>query len=217
MSQSTLSPDWLTVSQAAAALGISERTVRRRCESGKLAANLATTDNGREWQIEAAAAIGAATAADAAANIGQGADRVRPQNQSILSDVSEAAAIGAATVEGVSDQSTLVPMLREQLADAREMNAFLRGALEARDRDAAELRAALREALKLSNRALPEAGQSTLSSSNDGGQWRNAAPQQAQSTLTTANTPEPMSGPQIERKPMARRTFRRWLLEILRG
>jgi hypothetical protein len=136
-----------------------------------------------------------------------------------LSDVSEAAAIGAATVEGVSDQSTLVPMLREQLADAREMNAFLRGALEARDRDAAELRAALREALRLSARALTEGAQSTLSRApDDAVELRSDGPEHDQSTLTAVDTPEPKAGPQTARKPMAaRRTFRAWLLEILKG
>ncbi len=41
----------LTVSQAAAALGISERTVRRRCASGKLAAQMVSTETGATWLI----------------------------------------------------------------------------------------------------------------------------------------------------------------------
>jgi hypothetical protein len=52
MSEST--PEFVTVSQAAAALGISERTVQRRCKSGKLKARLVTTESGQVWEVEAA-------------------------------------------------------------------------------------------------------------------------------------------------------------------
>jgi hypothetical protein len=48
-----------------------------------------------------------------------------------------------------ADQSTLTAHLLEE-------NRFLRGVIEAQNRDAAELRAALREALKISSRALVE-------------------------------------------------------------
>lgn len=43
--------DKLTVSQAAAALGVSERTIRRRCASGKLTAELISGESGSEWLI----------------------------------------------------------------------------------------------------------------------------------------------------------------------
>jgi vacuolar-type H+-ATPase subunit I/STV1 len=42
----------LTVSQAAAALGKSERTIRRQCETGKLAATLEPAERGQQWLIE---------------------------------------------------------------------------------------------------------------------------------------------------------------------
>ncbi len=41
----------LTVSQAAAALGVSERTIRRRCQSGKLQADLVSSESGATWLI----------------------------------------------------------------------------------------------------------------------------------------------------------------------
>jgi excisionase family DNA binding protein len=41
----------LTVSQAAAALGVSERTIRRRCTSGKISAKLVSTESGATWLI----------------------------------------------------------------------------------------------------------------------------------------------------------------------
>jgi len=48
-----MSQEYLTVSQAAARLGISERTIRRRCETGKLKAELKPTATGAAWHIEA--------------------------------------------------------------------------------------------------------------------------------------------------------------------
>jgi excisionase family DNA binding protein len=45
--------EYLTVSEAAAALKVSERTVRRRCETGKLKAELRPTATGTAWHIEA--------------------------------------------------------------------------------------------------------------------------------------------------------------------
>jgi excisionase family DNA binding protein len=45
----------LTVSQAAAALGVSESTIRRRCISGKLPAQQVTIESGPAWMIDAAA------------------------------------------------------------------------------------------------------------------------------------------------------------------
>ena len=98
MSENT--PEWLTVSQAASALRVSERTVRRRCEAGKLKAHLESTETGKVWLIDPAscgqaAATGAANAADsygqdfehektvederAADNVAARADGLRPE------------------------------------------------------------------------------------------------------------------------------------------
>jgi hypothetical protein len=46
--------EWLTTSEVAARLKISERTVQRRCASGKLRARRVTTDEGVFWQVDAA-------------------------------------------------------------------------------------------------------------------------------------------------------------------
>ena len=44
---------WLTVSQAAKQLGLSERTVRRRCEAGQLPARFESGEGGgRAWRID---------------------------------------------------------------------------------------------------------------------------------------------------------------------
>jgi len=55
---------WLTTVQAAAALGITARTVRRRCKAGTLTARLITTGKGEEWQIRADSITASADASD---------------------------------------------------------------------------------------------------------------------------------------------------------
>jgi excisionase family DNA binding protein len=46
--------DYLTVSQAAARLGLKERTVQKYCASGKLTARRVSTPTGNAWQIDRA-------------------------------------------------------------------------------------------------------------------------------------------------------------------
>jgi excisionase family DNA binding protein len=96
--------DYLTVSEAAARLKVSERTIRRRCENGKLTALLKPTATGNAWHIEAdscgqsadTAANGAAIAADTVSNENQtqtGADTAAKSSDRF----GQAAAIGADT------------------------------------------------------------------------------------------------------------------------
>jgi hypothetical protein len=142
---------WLTVSQAAARLGVSERTVQRRCKSGKLAAKLESGEEGTAWLVDGS-------------KLPTGADtqNTSESRQSVVS-----VPTGAANVPTGAD-SGLLEHLRVE-------NAFLRGLVEQRDRDAAELRAALREALRMSNRALMPAASDESASAAD-------APQQTQTT-----------------------------------
>lgn len=55
------SPLWLTTSQAAAALGVSERTVQRRAANGKIEARKVTDDDGERWEVLVKVPTGAAT------------------------------------------------------------------------------------------------------------------------------------------------------------
>jgi hypothetical protein len=139
---STRADEWLTVSQTAAALEVSERTVRRRCENGKLAARLTTTDSGAAWEVSAAAV----KAADAAAIT---ADTLRTRSES---ESDEAAAIPTDTADS-APQAAAIAADSGFLAHLQSENAFLRVAIEQHQRSEAELRAALREAL----RAMPKA------------------------------------------------------------
>jgi len=129
----------LTVSQAAARLGISERTVQRRCKRGQLTARLENTPDGMQWLIDGATLpTGAAI----------GADTVPPSNHS----------------QNVPNGATGAAI--ELLDQLKSENAFLRGLVEQRDRDAAELRASLRAALAAMPKALPD-GASTLPEARD--------------------------------------------------
>jgi hypothetical protein len=159
---------WLTVSQAAARLGVSERTVQRRCKSGRLTAKLESGEEGAAWLIDGAtlptgAAIGAA-------NVPTGADSPFESETAQSGGTLPTGAANVPTGAAIGADSVLVARLEGEVT-------FLRGLVEQRDRDAAELRAALREALKISTRALP-AGSETVSPPQ--------APQRAE-TGTTGN------------------------------
>ncbi len=184
MSETEAASTWLTVSQAAAALEVSERTIRRRCESGKLTARLATTDNGKEWQIEAAAvekiteaADAAATglrtgAAIAAATISAGAD-ILTEAAAIAADATDSevrppAAIAAANERTADARDELIIELREQTSYLRSQIEAQRLQIEAANRATNEAHAALREALKMSHRALNQSGPQVLAADENG-------------------------------------------------
>ncbi len=73
---STRDGETFSISEAAAALGVSERTVRRRCERGELAAQMETGESGgRVWRVDRAAI------AERAAKSSDRADSVRPDGR----------------------------------------------------------------------------------------------------------------------------------------
>jgi excisionase family DNA binding protein len=144
-------PEYLTVAEVAARLGVTERTVQKRCAAGKLAASLVSTPEGERWHIERANF----DANDANSSRTDGANG-REEFAQMNSERPEQAAnfdTNARTDGREPDANA-----RELLNQSREEIAFLRSMLEARERDAAELRAALREALKAMPKALGEAG-----------------------------------------------------------
>jgi hypothetical protein len=147
--------DYLTVSQAAARLGISERQARRY--AGRLA-----PDDRREAGHEAGHMTGALVRLEAMQS-----EREKAAKR-IKTDV------GPDVVKHEAGRNDRTPDTQsgEVLALLKSENAFLRGMLEARDRDAAELRAALRKALEAMPKALTDG--STPNAENIG---REDAPQ----------------------------------------
>lgn len=167
MSESTASSprDWLTVSQAAAMLGKSERTIQRHCKSGKIMARLVTTDDGTEWQISPdEVTTGAAIVTPEREKVPPTVTTpIHAQNAAETPPMRENGG-SVTTGDDSSDDTSRVLDAREELVvELRDQVKFLRSALEARDRDAAELRAALREALKAMPKALTEGETSTRS------------------------------------------------------
>ncbi len=160
---STRSGDWLTVSQAAAALGISERQARRY--AGRL-----DDDDRREGSPEAGHQSGARPALvrlEAMRAMRESATgRTRPEPEPDATpdraehepDVRPDTGPDVPKAEAGREPDTLSGALVSQL---QSENAFLRAQVEAANRQAAEATAALREYLKMQARALPEPTSST--------------------------------------------------------
>ncbi len=166
-------PEWLTVLQAAAASGVSEKTLRKRIARGQVKAQRETLPTGGwGWKVDAAGLEPSnrfqpregtlegsrdGTHGSHEGSAPEGLEAVREGVREVSSVPLPTVPTGAPEVvrerlEAVRE----VELLREERERDREQINFLRAALEARDRDAAELRAALRAALQISQRALPE-------------------------------------------------------------
>lgn len=123
---------WLPFVEAAGALGVTLRTIQRRAASGELPSR--DGHGGRVVLVKAPIATEAATRRDSDATT-RHHDATRDS--------------------GHDNGGKVEAELRDALEREREQVKFLRGLVEARDRDAAELRAALRKALDNASRALP--------------------------------------------------------------
>jgi excisionase family DNA binding protein len=136
-----MNSEYLTVSQAAARLGLKERTIQKYCASGKLTARRVSTPTGDAWQIDRAS-FEAIEAANNVPNERTNEHRTNgertPKHQSPNSKSSE---------RTPNAQGTERTPKAESLAQSREEVLFLRGLVEQHQRSEAELRAALRKAL----------------------------------------------------------------------
>ncbi len=167
----------LTLSQAAARLGISEKTLRKRIAAGTVEAEKVPLEGGGiGWAVHLARDVSERdgnapeVATEAERNIAPEARRKSFESESATErkragsetvNAPEVTVTRAGSAPEVATESeaarvlaeTEAAFLREALEVSRANEAFLRGLIEQRDRDAAELRAALREAL----RAMPKA------------------------------------------------------------
>ena len=156
----------LTLSQAAAMLGISEKTARKRIAAGEIEGEKIALDGGGvAWRVY----LDGASVPEAERNFtvpraGSEPEHTHSQNERNRSGM-VSAVVSEPEVTGTRAGSVMVNASEvlqaestvEFLAHLKSENAFLRAALEARDRDAAELRAALRSALNAMPKQL-EAG-----------------------------------------------------------
>jgi hypothetical protein len=133
-------PAWLSARDAAAALGVSEKTVWRRAKAGTLTARKVASERGGEvWEIalEPTGQKRPAKPTDRPDKVKQSPESERePTGQRPAKPTGQ-------NSDGEADTGARF------MAHLEAENKFLRVALEQRDRDAAELRAALRAALKL--------------------------------------------------------------------
>jgi len=189
---STRSGEWLTVSQAAAMLGRSERTTRRMCESGALAATMeANESGGRAWFIEKASVDRADVRPNNAATKGMTA---RPHSKREKSErtQNDAAIVDRADSVRPEDAAMLLREKDARIDDLRAQVESQKLQIEAANRQAAEATAALREYLKMQAKALPAPADETTSSStrSDPVVSRRDAPQQPQNSSMSQETPD---------------------------
>jgi hypothetical protein len=132
--------EWVSTARAAAALGVSERTILRRAAAGKLESRKETTARG----------VMVVVALDTA-NVPTGADIVRTgaDTQATLETPSNGVEVPTGADRG-ADRGADTDLTTHLLDE----NRFLRGVIEQLQRDGAEVRAALRDALKVMPKAI---------------------------------------------------------------
>ena len=148
---------WVSTSEAAAALRVSERTIQRRAASGELTARKVVAPDGEKWEIQLSAATLVTPVASLVPPQIHAQNRVGADSGAKVPTI---ATTGADTSDAKGDATTEqreLDAMRAQLVEQlKGENQFLRAALEQRDRDAAELRAALRKALEIAPRQLAD-------------------------------------------------------------
>jgi excisionase family DNA binding protein len=218
---------WLSTSQAAARLGVSEKTVRRRIERGELDAEKVPLDGGGvQWRIrldsgtdiemdsemdsvpevETEPRRNRAGTFEAVPEVVPEAQRTKSERAGTEtnSEVDSAPEVSVPRVGTVSEVVPEVAALRDALERERELNSFLRDQIAEGNRNSQELRAALREALRAMPKALP-IGEPTANSLHDQNLTKpHVSTPEAAATQTTPKRP---TGPQNapERAETARR------------
>ena len=142
---------WLSTSEAAAALGVSERTIQRRAAKGELTARKVATPDGEKWEIQLSAASGATSVPTVPPTV---PPPIHAQNRVSGAKVPPSVPPQVPPSDAIQDRRELDAMRAQLVEQLKGENQFLRAALEQRDRDAAELRAALRKALEIAPRQL---------------------------------------------------------------
>lgn len=153
---------WLTVAEAAAQIGISERAIQRRCKSGKLRARLIATPTGQQWEIDPTE-LEENTKPSGDSPDTSDRDDTQRRDTNDRDDAETTQTTGETTPTTATAPTGTTPttvrddsrdtqanddLAAKYVAQLETENRFLRAAVEARDRDAAELRAALRKALE---------------------------------------------------------------------
>lgn len=177
---------WLSVTEAAARVGVSEKTLRKRIAAGTVEAGKVQLEGGGwKWQVlaerlETVGTVGSENDADL--------NSERLEVPTASKRFSEAPTVPTATLPTASKRSTSKrlhsdesdarvlaterenEMLREALQRERENSDQWRAQVEAANMQAAQATAALREYLKISAKALPSTEMGQVGMDNAGAQ-----------------------------------------------
>lgn len=165
--------EWLTVGQAAAIIGVSEKTLRKRIAGGEVAAERQKLSaGGWAWRVDGTRLEGAT----------EGSNRFQPRDGKSFEHDGAGSGVevptasnrateahGSVTEEVPTAQMPILQALQvpdardEMVVELRDQVKFLRAAVEQHQRSEAELRAALRTALAAMPKALPDGESSTRS------------------------------------------------------
>lgn len=153
-----MASQWLPVAEAARALGVSDRTVKRRIEAGEIESKLENLPRGgvrRLVLMEDREGHERDKTERDVQDTKRTAERATLKRKGEAErDVQDNRAGRARQAErDTSGAEREVEVLRDALAHEREQNAFFRATIEQHQRSEAELRQSLREAL----RAMPKA------------------------------------------------------------
>jgi hypothetical protein len=199
--------DWLTVAQASAALGVSARSIQKRCAAGKIVARRIVTPQGAKWEIDAnqLARTDEQTREPEPRTdelkVGEPANTARePVGAHVQNDANQRTESTEPANQLDANQRTGGADYAARLieAQAKEIE-FLKGTIEAERRDNALTVAALREAIKAMPKGLPAPGEDSAS----------VAAQEAQNGTQNSPTAPTSPAPVIEaqRPATARRNW----------
>ncbi len=122
-----LQPDEITVAQAAAILGVSQRSIRRRCASGHIAARSTITGHSKTWLIRRAAIVPTEVAEDAAAATAEPTDDP-------TEPAGPASSTAATTAETTDTLQRPAPdALAKLQSDVEQIKAYLAGQISTRE------------------------------------------------------------------------------------
>jgi hypothetical protein len=168
--------NWISVSQASAALNVSEKTVRKRIKTGEMEAKRVPQKRG---------GISYLVSLETETEVEVEPEPERNRKGSNNGFIKPETPTEPERKRGGSE--TELEMVREQLQRERELNAFFRLQIEEGNRNAAELRAALRKALEAMPKAITSGAAET-------------APEATTATAISPDEPTPASvgkAPQI--------------------
>lgn len=178
----------MSAAEVARRVGVSERSIQRRCKTGKMSARLVPTPTGQQWLVDASALdFGTLQSGDAKREAGGDTTPTRRGDR---------AATQRRQTTGTTPDSD--DIAARYVGRLEEENRFLRGLVEQHQRAEAELRAALRRALDIAPRQLQSGQDST-------------APQNVTEAARDSVTPQTTTtAPRAPQKPARRAPRALW-------